>query len=125
MNAFEKNDFRLHIALLCLYKLLCLFLNLSTFFPQVLDDILENQKPALYKLAEETKALEKNVSSDVEKVYKQEFDDIQGKWNKLKVKISKDRHLLEEITPKLRAFEVNPEAIRSSSLLQSKIVIVL
>lgn len=55
--------------------------------------------------------MEKNVSSDVEKMYKQEFDDIQGKWNKLKVKISKDRHLLEEITPKLRAFEADSKVI--------------
>ncbi|XP_057345118.1 utrophin isoform X6 [Manis pentadactyla] len=78
---------------------------------KVLDDILENQKPALYKLAEETKALEKNVSSDAEKMYKEEFDDIQGKWNKLKVKVSKDRHLLEEITPKLRAFEADSKVI--------------
>ncbi|KAK2506726.1 hypothetical protein MC885_001843 [Smutsia gigantea] len=78
---------------------------------KALDDILENQKPALYKLAEETKALEKNVSSDVKKMYKQEFDDIQGKWNKLKVKVSKDRHSLEEITPKLRAFEADSKII--------------
>lgn len=69
--------------------------------------------------------MEKNVSPDVEKMYKQEFDDVQGKWNKLKVKISKDLHLLEEITPKLRTFEVNPEAIRSLSLLQGKIVIII
>ncbi|XP_032193903.1 utrophin isoform X6 [Mustela erminea] len=78
---------------------------------KALDEILENQKPTLYKLAEETKALEKNVSPDVEKMYKQEFDDVQGKWNKLKVKVSKDVHLLEEITSKLRAFEVDLKVI--------------
>ncbi|XP_034525138.1 utrophin isoform X1 [Ailuropoda melanoleuca] len=78
---------------------------------KALDEILANQKPTLYKLAEETKALEKNVSPDVEKMYKQEFDDVQGKWNKLKVKVSKDLHLLEEITPKLRAFEVDLQVI--------------
>ena len=78
----------------------------------------------LHKLAEETKALEKNVSPDIEKTYKQEFDDVQGKWNKLKVKVSKDLHLLEEITPKLRTFEVNQKATRRFSLLQSKVVIV-
>lgn len=61
--------------------------------------------------------MEKNVSPDVEKMYNQEFNDIQGKWNKLKVKVSKDLHLLEEITPKLRTFEVNEEAIKSISLL--------
>uniref|UniRef100_I3M7E7 Utrophin n=1 Tax=Ictidomys tridecemlineatus TaxID=43179 RepID=I3M7E7_ICTTR len=80
---------------------------------KALDEILENQKPMLCKLAEETKALEKNVLPDVEKMYKQEFDDAQGKWNKLKAKVSKDLHLLEEITSKLRAFEVNQVAIRS------------
>ncbi|XP_027977251.1 utrophin isoform X6 [Eumetopias jubatus] len=78
---------------------------------KALDEILENQKPTLYKLAEETKALEKNVSPDVEKVYKQEFDDVQGKWNKLKVKVSKDLHLLEEITSKLKAFEADSKVI--------------
>ena len=83
-----------------------------------------NQKPTLHKLAEETKALEKNVSPDIEKTYKQEFDDVQGKWNKLKVKVSKDLHLLEEITPTLRTFEVNLKATRVFSLLQSKVVIV-
>lgn len=91
---------------------------------QALDEILVNQKPTLHKLAEETKALEKNVSPDIEKTYKQEFDDVQGKWNKLKVKVSKDLHLLEEITPKLRTFEVNLKATRAFSLLQSKVVIV-
>ena len=91
---------------------------------QALDEILVNQKPTLHKLAEETKALEKNVSPDIEKTYKQEFDDVQGKWNKLKVKVSKDLHLLEEITPKLRTFEVNLKATRVFSLLQSKVVIV-
>ncbi|XP_036078207.1 utrophin isoform X2 [Rousettus aegyptiacus] len=78
---------------------------------KALDEILENQKPALYKLEEETKALEKNVSPDVEKMYNQEFNDIQGKWNKLKVKVSKDLHLLEEITPKLRTFEADSKVI--------------
>ncbi|XP_059256866.1 utrophin isoform X4 [Mustela nigripes] len=78
---------------------------------KALDEILENQKPTLYKLAEETKALEKNVSPDVEKMYKQEFDDVQGKWNKLKVKVSKDVHSLEEITSKLRAFEADLKVI--------------
>ncbi|XP_044103082.1 utrophin isoform X3 [Neovison vison] len=78
---------------------------------KALDEILENQKPTLYKLAEETKALEKNVSPDVEKIYKQEFDDVQGRWNKLKVKVSKDVHLLEEITSKLRAFEADLKVI--------------
>ncbi|XP_043448466.1 utrophin isoform X2 [Prionailurus bengalensis] len=78
---------------------------------KALDEILENQKPTLYKLAEETKALEKNVSPDVKTMYKQEFDDVQGKWNKLKVKVSKDLHLLEEITPKLGAFEADLKVI--------------
>ncbi|XP_032340981.1 utrophin isoform X10 [Camelus ferus] len=78
---------------------------------KALDEILENQKPTLCKLAEETKALEKNVSPGEEKTCKQEFEDIQGKWNKLKVKISKDLHLLEEITPKLRIFEADSKVI--------------
>nr|XP_019600006.1 PREDICTED: utrophin isoform X1 [Rhinolophus sinicus] len=78
---------------------------------KALDEFLENQKPTLYKLAEETKALGENVSADVEKMYNQEFNEVQGKWNKLKVKVSKDLHLLEEITPKLRTFEADSTVI--------------
>ncbi|KAM7135653.1 utrophin isoform 2-T2 [Molossus nigricans] len=78
---------------------------------KALDEILEDQKPTLFKLAEETKALEKNVSPDVEKLYSQEFKDVQGKWNKVKVKVSKDLHLLEEIIPKLRTFEAGSRTI--------------
>ncbi|XP_045400474.1 utrophin isoform X2 [Lemur catta] len=78
---------------------------------KALDEILESQKPALYKFAQETKALEKNVPPAIEKTYKQEFDDVQGKWKKLKVMVSKDLHLLEEITPKLRMFEADSKVI--------------
>uniref|UniRef100_A0A8C8YPE9 Utrophin n=1 Tax=Prolemur simus TaxID=1328070 RepID=A0A8C8YPE9_PROSS len=78
---------------------------------KALDEILESQKPTLYKFAQETKALEKNVPPGIEKTYKQEFDDVQGKWNKLKVMVSKDLHLLEEITPKLRMFEADSKVI--------------
>ncbi|KAF6116910.1 utrophin [Phyllostomus discolor] len=74
---------------------------------KALDEILESQRPTLHKLAEETKALEKSVSPDVEKMYNQEFNDVQGKWNKVKAKVSKDLHLLEEIIPKLRTFEAH------------------
>lgn len=43
---------------------------------------------------------------DMKKVYMQEFKHMQGHWDKLKLKISKDVKLLEEITSKLRIFEV-------------------
>lgn len=62
--------------------------------------------PRVDKLAEETKALEKHGSSDIKNIYVQEFKDVQGRWDKLKLKISKDVKLLEEIMPKLRIFEV-------------------
>ncbi|XP_045698757.1 utrophin isoform X1 [Phyllostomus hastatus] len=78
---------------------------------KALDEILESQRPMLHKLAEETKALEKSVSPDVEKMYNQEFNDIQGKWNKVKAKVSKDLHLLEEIIPKLRTFEAHSKVM--------------
>lgn len=58
------------------------------------------------KLAEETKALERHASSDIKNTYVQEFKEVQGCWDKLKLKISKDVKLLEEIMPKLRIFEV-------------------
>ncbi|XP_009978227.1 PREDICTED: utrophin-like, partial [Tauraco erythrolophus] len=68
-------------------------------------ETLEAQKPKVDKLAEETKALERHASSDIKKVYMQEFKHVQGHWDKLKIKISKDVKLLEEITSKLRIFE--------------------
>lgn len=55
--------------------------------------------------------MQKNIPPDIEKAYKQEFDDVQGKWDKLKAKVSKDLHLLEEITPKLRTFEADSKVI--------------
>uniref|UniRef100_A0A8B9IA25 Utrophin n=1 Tax=Anser brachyrhynchus TaxID=132585 RepID=A0A8B9IA25_9AVES len=68
-------------------------------------ETLEAQKPRVDKLSEETKALEKQAS-DITKVYTQEFRHVQGHWDKLKLKTSKDVKLLEEITSKLRIFEV-------------------
>ncbi|XP_063089507.1 utrophin isoform X6 [Cavia porcellus] len=78
---------------------------------KALGEILEKQKPALHKLAEETKALEKNLLPDVENTYKQEFSDAQEKWNKLKVTVSEDLRLLEETASKLRAFEADSKVI--------------
>ncbi|XP_031236255.1 utrophin isoform X3 [Mastomys coucha] len=78
---------------------------------KALDETLESQKPTLQKLSEETKTLEKNLLPDVGKIYKQEFDDVQGKWNKVKTKVSRDLHLLEEIIPRLRDFEADSEVI--------------
>lgn len=85
---------------------------------QALDETLENQKPTLHKLSEETKALEKNMLPDVGKTYRQEFDDAQGKWNKVKTKVSRDLRSLEEIIPRLRDFKVNREAGRSLGLIE-------
>lgn len=93
--------------------------HLSNIF-QALGEILEKQKPALHKLAEETKALEKNLLPDVENTYKQEFSDAQEKWNKLKVTVSEDLRLLEETASKLRAFEVNSGTIRSLLYYRAK-----
>ncbi|XP_040821528.1 utrophin isoform X4 [Ochotona curzoniae] len=78
---------------------------------KALDEILENQKPALHKLAEETKALQNNAPPDTGKTYKREFDDIQEKWNTVKAKVSRDLELLEDISPKLRVFEANLKVV--------------
>ncbi|XP_037248150.1 utrophin isoform X5 [Falco rusticolus] len=75
-------------------------------------ETLEAQKPRVEKLAEETKALEKHASLDVKKVYTQEFKHVQGHWDKLKLKISKDVKLLEEITSKLRIFEADSKVVQ-------------
>ncbi|XP_050565797.1 utrophin isoform X2 [Cygnus atratus] len=74
-------------------------------------ETLEVQKPRVDKLAEETKALEKQAS-DITKVYTQEFRHVQGHWDKLKLKTSKDVKLLEEIISKLRIFEANAKVIQ-------------
>ncbi|XP_050017565.1 utrophin isoform X1 [Alexandromys fortis] len=78
---------------------------------KALDEVLENHKPTLHKLSEETKILEKNVLPDVGKKFKQKFDDVQGRWSKVKAKVSRDLHLLEEIMPRLRDFEADSEVI--------------
>ncbi|NWH36318.1 UTRO protein, partial [Chloropsis hardwickii] len=75
-------------------------------------ETLEAQKPRVDKLAEETKALEKRASLDIKTTYMQEFKDVQGRWDKLKLKISKDVKLLEEIMPKLRIFETDSKVVQ-------------
>uniref|UniRef100_A0A8C5JI45 Utrophin n=1 Tax=Junco hyemalis TaxID=40217 RepID=A0A8C5JI45_JUNHY len=82
----------------CLFVLIC--------------ETLEAQKPRVDKLAEETKALEKHASSDIKNTYVKEFKDVQGRWDKLKAKISKDIKLLEEIMPKLRMFETDSKVVQ-------------
>ncbi|NXU26361.1 UTRO protein, partial [Thalassarche chlororhynchos] len=79
---------------------------------KVVCETLEAQKPRVDKLAEETKALEKHASLDIKKVYMQEFKHVQGRWDKLKLKISKDVKLLEEITSKLRIFEADSKVVQ-------------
>ncbi|XP_071405486.1 utrophin isoform X5 [Pithys albifrons albifrons] len=75
-------------------------------------ETLEAQKPRVDKLAEETKALEKHASSDIKNIYTLEFKHVQGHWDKLKLKISKDVKLLEEITSKLRVFETDSKIVQ-------------
>ncbi|KAF2974497.1 hypothetical protein EK904_010057, partial [Melospiza melodia maxima] len=75
-------------------------------------ETLEAQKPRVDKLAEETKALEKHASSDIKNIYVKEFKDVQGRWDKLKAKISKEIKLLEEIMPKLRMFETDSKVVQ-------------
>ncbi|KFP08150.1 Utrophin, partial [Calypte anna] len=75
-------------------------------------ETLEAQKPTLDKLAEETKTLEKHASSDIKKVYTQEFKHVQGHWDKLKLQIAKDVKLLEEITSKLKIFEADSKVVQ-------------
>ncbi|XP_074043867.1 utrophin isoform X2 [Macrotis lagotis] len=76
-----------------------------------LEEILEDQKPSLDKLAEETKTLEQCGPHDIKNKYQQEFENVQGKWNRLKARVSKDIHVLEEIIPKLRVFEADSKVI--------------
>ncbi|NXT35817.1 UTRO protein, partial [Pelecanoides urinatrix] len=79
---------------------------------KVVCETLEAQKPRVDKLAEETKALEKHAASDIKKIYTEEFKHVQGHWDKLKLKISKDVKLLEEITSKLKIFEADSKVVQ-------------
>uniref|UniRef100_A0A8D2JDK6 Utrophin n=1 Tax=Varanus komodoensis TaxID=61221 RepID=A0A8D2JDK6_VARKO len=83
----------------------CLTLSLQTAY-----ETLENQKSMIDKLAVDTQVLEKHIPDEKAKLYKQEFKCLQGYREKLKLKISKDVHLLEEIMSKLSLFEVNRSA---------------
>ncbi|KAM6083392.1 utrophin [Chlamydotis macqueenii] len=73
---------------------------------------LEAQKPGIDKLAEETKALERRASSDIKKVYAQEFKQVEEHWDKLKLKFCKDVKLLEEVKSKLRVFETDLKVVQ-------------
>ncbi|XP_027487780.1 utrophin isoform X4 [Corapipo altera] len=79
---------------------------------KALCETLEAQKPRVDKLAEETKALEKHAASDIKNIYTQEFKHLQGHWDKLKLKVSKDVKLLEGITSKLRIFETDSKVVQ-------------
>ncbi|XP_056674882.1 utrophin isoform X4 [Monodelphis domestica] len=78
---------------------------------RALEQILEDQKPLLGKLEEETKTLEQGAPHDIKNKYRHEFENVQGKWDRLKARVSKDIHLLEEIIPKLRVFEADSKVI--------------
>uniref|UniRef100_A0A670ITU7 Utrophin n=1 Tax=Podarcis muralis TaxID=64176 RepID=A0A670ITU7_PODMU len=90
------------IAAMCKSEMyFCLILSLQTIC-----ETLENQKSVVDKLAADTQVLEKHISSEKSKLYKQEFKCLQGYRDKLNMKVSKDVHLLEEIISKLRIFEI-------------------
>nr|XP_016854217.1 PREDICTED: utrophin isoform X4 [Anolis carolinensis] len=73
---------------------------------------LENQKRMVDKLAADTQGLEKHIPAEKSKLYRQEFKGLQGYRDKLKTKISKDVHLLEEIISKLRVFQTNSKLVQ-------------
>uniref|UniRef100_A0A670ITQ8 Utrophin n=1 Tax=Podarcis muralis TaxID=64176 RepID=A0A670ITQ8_PODMU len=75
-------------------------------------ETLENQKSVVDKLAADTQVLEKHISSEKSKLYKQEFKCLQGYRDKLNMKVSKDVHLLEEIISKLRIFETDSKLVQ-------------
>ncbi|XP_054855344.1 utrophin isoform X2 [Eublepharis macularius] len=75
-------------------------------------ETLENQKNVIDRLTADTQVLEKCISADKSKIYKQELKCLQGFRDKLKLKVSKDVHLLEEITSKLRVFETDSKLVQ-------------
>uniref|UniRef100_A0A670YZV5 Utrophin n=1 Tax=Pseudonaja textilis TaxID=8673 RepID=A0A670YZV5_PSETE len=75
-------------------------------------ETLENQKGMVDKLVADTQVLEKHISAEKSKLYKQELKCFQGYRDKLKLKISKDVHLLEETVSKLRTFEADSKVVQ-------------
>ncbi|KAJ6660138.1 hypothetical protein lerEdw1_018065, partial [Lerista edwardsae] len=75
-------------------------------------ETLENQKTTVDKLAADTQVLEKHINADKSKLYKQELKCLQGCRDKLKTKVSKDIHVLEEIISKLRVFETDSKLVQ-------------
>ncbi|XP_060548244.1 utrophin isoform X1 [Pantherophis guttatus] len=75
-------------------------------------ETLENQKGMVDKLVADTQVLEKHISAEKSKLYKQELKCLQGYRDKLKLKISKDVHLLEETVSKLRTFEADSKVVQ-------------
>ncbi|XP_072851849.2 utrophin isoform X2 [Pogona vitticeps] len=78
-------------------------------------ETLENQKTVVDQLAADTQALEKHISVEKSKLYKQEFKCLQEYRDKLKLKVSKDIHLVEEIMSKLRIFEADSKLVQKWS----------
>ncbi|XP_066471431.1 utrophin isoform X3 [Tiliqua scincoides] len=79
---------------------------------KTIDETLENQKTAVDRLAADTQVLEKHITADKSELYKQEFKYLQGYRDKLKTKVSKDIHVLEEIISKLRVFETDSKLVQ-------------
>ncbi|KAG8123766.1 hypothetical protein E2320_019129 [Naja naja] len=79
---------------------------------KMLCETLENQKGIVDKLVADTQVLEKHISVEKSKLYKQELKCLQGYRDKLKLKISKDVHLLEETVCKLRTFEADSKVVQ-------------
>ncbi|XP_060096541.1 utrophin isoform X3 [Heteronotia binoei] len=75
-------------------------------------ETLENQKTIIDRLAADTQVLEKTISDDKSKIYMQELKCLQGCRDKLKMKVSKDVHLLEETASKLRVFETDSKLVQ-------------
>ncbi|XP_048345233.1 utrophin isoform X2 [Sphaerodactylus townsendi] len=75
-------------------------------------ETLENQKTVIDRLASDTQVLEKSISADESKIYKQELKCLQGCRDKLKVKVFKDIHLLEETSSKLKVFETDSKLVQ-------------
>ncbi|XP_075718952.1 utrophin isoform X4 [Rhinoderma darwinii] len=79
---------------------------------KVLLQTLESQKPGIDKLYSETRLLEKRAPEEKTVVYMNECRDIEEQWSKLNNLCADQVYVLEDISSKLKAFEIESKSIQ-------------
>lgn len=79
---------------------------------KILTQTLESQKPGIDTLYAETRLLEKRAPEDKTVVYMNECRDIEEQWSKLKSLCADHIYILEDISSKLKLFEVESKSVQ-------------